>query len=138
EQSSGAEADVIYTANGWSQTERDQYYRLAEGSELMPYALVANVKSTATGKPFLEEMERFGFLPDRTGSTNPHGLSIGMTLSRSRTSGTAGIEVVGFNCAACHVGELTYRGKRVRIDGAPATVNLQKYQLEFKDSLDAA
>ena len=44
---------------------------------------------------------------------------------------------IGFNCAACHVGELTYRGKRVRVDGAPATVNLQQYQIEFKDSLDA-
>src|SRR5262249_40970354 len=44
---------------------------------------------------------------------------------------------VGFNCAACHVAELTYRGKRVRIDGAPGLVDLQGYQIEFKDSLDA-
>ncbi len=138
EQSSGAEANVIYSANGWSQGERDQYYHLAEGSELMPYALLANLKSTATGKPFLEGMERFGFLPDHAGPANPHGLPVGVTVSRSRNSGTAGIEIVGFNCAACHVGEVTYQGKRVRIDGAPATVNLQQYQIEFKDSLDAA
>ena len=137
EQSSGAEANVTYLANGWSQGERDQYYHLAEGSELMPYALLANLKSTTTGKPFLEGMERFGFLPDRTGPTNPHGLPVGVTVSRSRNAGTAGIEIIGFNCAACHVGELTYQGKRVRIDGAPATVNLQQYQVEFKESLDA-
>ena len=103
----------------------------------MPYALLANLKSTTTGKPFLEGMERFGFLPDHAGPTNPHGLPVGITVSRSRNSGTAGIEIIGFNCAACHVGELTYQGKRVRIDGAPATVNLQQYQVEFKDSLDA-
>jgi hypothetical protein len=60
-----------------------------------------------------------------------------MTVSRSRNAGTVGIEIIGFNCAACHVGELTYRGKRARIDGAPATVNLQQYQIEFKESLDA-
>jgi mono/diheme cytochrome c family protein len=134
----GAEATVIYSANGWSQEERNQYYHLAEGSELMPYALLANLKSTATGKPFLDDMERFGFLPDGAGPMNPHGLPVGVTVSRSRASGTAGLEIIGFNCAACHVAELTYRGKRVRIDGAPASVNLQQYQVEFKDSLDAA
>ena len=128
----------MYIANGWSQAERDQYYHLAEGSELMPYKLVANLKSVKTGKPFLQDMERFGFLPDHSGPTNPYGLPVGVTVSRSRNAGTVGIEIVGFNCAACHVGELTYRGKRVRIDGAPAQVNLQAYQLEFKDSLDAA
>jgi hypothetical protein len=48
-----------------------------------------------------------------------------------------GIEIVGFNCAACHVGELTYRGKRVRVDGAPALIDLQGYQVEFKESLDS-
>src|SRR5262245_5524876 len=133
-----SEVAVIYTANGWSQAERDRYYHLAEGSELMPYALLANLKSTKTGKPFLQDMERFGFLADHAGPSNPYQLPIGLTISRSRNAGTAGIEIVGFNCAACHVGELTYGGKRLRIDGAPSLVNLQGYQLEFKDSLDAA
>ena len=129
---------TVYSANGWSQEERDQYYHLAEGSELMPFALLTNLKSSSSGKPFLEEMERFGFLPDDVGSANPYGLPVGVTVSRSRNAGTAGIETVGFNCAACHVGELTYRGRRVRMDGAPALVNLQAYQVELKDSLDVA
>jgi hypothetical protein len=137
QRSGGAEAGLVYSENGWTGEERAQYYHLAEGSELMPYALLANLKSATTGKPFLEGMERFGFLPDSTGPMNPHGLPVGMTISRSRNAGTAGIEIVGFNCAACHVGELRYQGKRVRVDGAPALVNLQQYQVEFKNSLDA-
>jgi hypothetical protein len=137
QQSGGAEAALIYSENGWTPGERAQYYHLAEGSELMPYALLANLKSSTTGKPFLEGMERFGFLPDPAGPMNPHGLPVGVTVARSRNAGTAGIEIIGFNCAACHVGELTYKGKRVRVDGAPAMVNLQQYQIEFKDSLDA-
>jgi mono/diheme cytochrome c family protein len=131
------EAAIIYSPNGWSQPERDQFYHLAEGSELMPYALLANLKSVRTGKPFLEGMERFGFLPDHTGPSNPYGLPVGLTVSRSRNAGTVGLEIVGFNCAACHVGELTYQGKHVRLDGAPGLVNLQGYQVEFKESLDA-
>jgi hypothetical protein len=31
---------------------------------------------------------------------------------------------------------MTYRGKRLRIDGAPSLINLQAYQVEFKQSLD--
>jgi mono/diheme cytochrome c family protein len=128
---------VRYLANGWSPAERDEYYHLAEGSELMPYALLANLKSVKTGKPFLQDMERFGFLADHSGPANPYNLPVGLTISRSRNAGTAGIEVVGFNCAACHVGELTYGGKHVRMDGAPGLINLQAYQVEYKDSLDA-
>jgi mono/diheme cytochrome c family protein len=138
EQPAASALDVIYSANGWSQAERDQYYHLAEGSELMPYALLANLQSTKTGAPFLQNMARFGFLPDHTGPANPLGLPVGLTVSLSRDAAKAGIEIVGFNCAACHVAELTYRGKRVRIDGAPAMVDLQGYQVEFKESLDAA
>ena len=132
-----AETGPTYLENGWTPGERAQYYHLAEGSELMPYALLANLKSSTTGKPFLEGMDRFGFLPDPAGPTNPHGLPVGVTVSHSRNAGTAGIEIIGFNCAACHVGELTYQGKRIRLDGAPAMVNLQQYQIEFKESLDA-
>lgn len=132
-----SESAVIYSQNGWSQVERDQYYHLPEGSELMPYALLANLKSIRTGKPFLQDMERFGFLPDRAGASNPYRLPVGLTVNRSRNTATLGMEIVGFSCAACHVGELNYRGKRVRVDGAPGLVDLQGYQVEFKESLDA-
>ncbi|MFN7997162.1 MAG: di-heme-cytochrome C peroxidase [Bryobacteraceae bacterium] len=129
---------VTYTPNGWSGPERAEYYHLAEGSELMPYSVLANVISVRTEKPFLEGMERFGFIPDAAGPQNPHGLPVGITVTRSRSAGASGIEMAGFNCAACHVGQITYRGKIVRVDGAPSLINLQAYQMEFKDSLDAA
>jgi mono/diheme cytochrome c family protein len=137
ESSGDSQNAVIYSASGWSQGERDEYYHLAEGSELMPYALLANLKSVKTGKPFLQEMGRFGFLADHAGPTNPYTLPVGVTVSRSRNAATVGIETVGFNCAACHVAELTYHDKHVRIDGAPALINLQAYQIELKQSLDA-
>lgn len=103
----------------------------------MPYSVLANVTSVKTGKPFLQNMDRFGFIADPAGPSNPRGLPIGVTLVHSRDQGHTGIEMVGFNCAACHVGEMTYRGKRVLIDGAPSLINLQAYQVEFKDSLEA-
>ncbi len=98
-----AKAALTYIDNGWSQAERDQYYHLAEGSELMPYTLLANLTSIKTGKPFLQNMERFGFLPDHAGPHEPVPTAGRVTVSRSRDAGTAGMEIVGFNCAACHV-----------------------------------
>jgi cytochrome c2 len=131
------ETGVAYSANGWTAAERAEYYHLAEGSELVPYALLANLKSVMTGKPFLEDMERFGFLPDAKAPGNPYGLPVGMTVARSRNASAKGIEMVGFSCAACHSGEMAYRGKSMRIDGAPGTIDLEAYQVEFQDSLDA-
>ncbi len=133
----GSQETAAWSANGWTGVERAEYYHLAEGSELMPYALLANMVSVKTGKPFLENMERFGFVPDGGSASNPHGLPIGVTTVHSRDVSHIGLEMVGFNCAACHVGELTYRGKRLLIDGAPALIDLQGYQVEFRDSFEA-
>ena len=136
--SSAAATRPVWSQNGWSEAERAEYHHLPEGSELMPYVLVSNVISIKTGKPFLENMERFGFIPEAVSPTNPHGLPIGVTTVHSRNKSSTGIEMIGFNCAACHVGEVTYHGKQLLIDGAPGLIDLQGYQVEFKDSLDAA
>jgi hypothetical protein len=135
--SSASPETVVWSQNGWSDAERAEYHHLAEGSELMWYELLANIVSVKTGKPFLQNMERFGFIPDATSALNPHGLPVGMTTSHSRDKSHIGLEMVGFNCATCHVAEVSYRGKRLRIDGAPSLVDLQGYQVEFKDSLEA-
>ncbi len=131
------EAPLAYLDNGWTAAERAEYYHLPEGSELMPYELLVNLKSIKTGKPFLEDMQRFGFLPDAVGPNNPYGMPVGLTVARSRDASARGIEMVGFNCAACHVGEITHNGKRLRVDGTPGMINLQGYQVEFRDSLNA-
>jgi hypothetical protein len=135
-QQSALAESFAWSQNGWSDAERAEYHHLAEGSELMPYALLANVVSIKTGKPFLENMERFGFISDGVNAANPHGLPVGITTVHSRDKGHIGLEMVGFNCAACHVGEVSYRGKKLLIDGAPSLVDLESYQVEFKDSLD--
>ncbi len=60
-----------------------------------------------------------------------------MTTAHSRNASQTGIEMVGFNCAACHVGETSYRGRKLLIDGAPSLIDLQAYQVDFKESFDA-
>ena len=48
---------------------------------------------------------------------------------------TFGMDFVGVNCAACHVGELRHNGKAVRVDGAPNMFNLQLFYSQAVDAL---
>jgi len=137
-QTAASISTAVWIENGWTPQERAEYHHLSEGSELMPYALLANLQDAGTGKPFLENMERFGFIPDvANASTNPRGLPIGLTAGHSRNIDHAGLEVVGFNCAGCHVTAVTYKDRKLLIDGAPSHVDLQGYQVAFKKSFEA-
>jgi mono/diheme cytochrome c family protein len=113
-------------ANGFTAADRRQFYHLSEGGELYPADWLLALEATAADsggrtetRPFLETLDRFGFLPDPVSAENPYGLPVGMTAA---TSAVTGLDTIGLNCAACHVGELTYAGEKFRIDGGPNLV----------------
>ncbi len=123
-------ANLLYLDNGLTSKERADFYHLAEGSEVFPLTWLKALE-TDNGKLFLNDVERLGFLPD---PDNKDGLPVGLT-----SGVTIGLEplgpMVGLNCAACHVGEIHYKGKRVRIDGAPNLLNTREF---FKALIDSA
>jgi len=107
--------------NGLSENERTTFYHLSEGGELYPvdWLLALEVESTASDgtlqvRPFLENIERYGLLSDPKSVGNPDGLPVGVSLGRAKLGG---IEMIGLNCTACHVGQVQYQGHAVRIDG---------------------
>src|SRR5262245_8339429 len=109
--------------NGLTADERQQYYHLTEGGELYPMAWLLALEQEVPGpdgkpthKPFLENVERFGMIPDAPSVYNPYGLPVGVTIGYSQISG---LQMMGLNCTACHVGEIHYNGKAIRIDGGP-------------------
>ena len=107
--------------NGLSENERTTFYHLSEGGELYPvdWLLALEVESTASDgtlqvRPFLENIERYGLLSDPKSVGNPDGLPVGVSLARGKLEG---VEMIGLNCTACHVGQVQYQGHAVRIDG---------------------
>jgi hypothetical protein len=107
--------------NGLTAADREAFYHLSEGGELYPvdWILALEVESTrADGtvqvRPFLDNVERYGLLSDQKSPRNPDGLPVGVSLGKSRASG---IDMIGLNCAACHVGQVQYQGHAVRVDG---------------------
>jgi hypothetical protein len=113
---------VTSYGNGLTARQREDYYHLSQGSEILPWALLTAIDVAApnSSRPFVENLRRYGLMPD---PARDDGLAVGMSLSAN--SFTAGLEFVGVTCAACHVGEFRRNGKAVRVDGATNMLNLQ-------------
>jgi hypothetical protein len=112
--------------NGLTAADRGTFYHLSEGGELFPldWFLALEVESIGPdaqlqARPFMDNIERFGFLSDPKSTANPYGLPVGVSWGRSKISGW---EMIGLNCTACHVGQYQYGNRAVRIDGGPNMV----------------
>jgi hypothetical protein len=121
---------VVFHSNCLSPEDRKVFYHLAEGSEVYPLAWLRATKRVGSDQLFLENMERFGMLPD---PDSEEKLPVGLTAAQSRGLPTLG-KMVGINCAACHVGQITYKGKALRIDGAPNMFDGNKFFTELVQS----
>ena len=117
-------------ANGLTAEERQQYYHLSEGGEAFPIAWLlaleqqVTVKGRTIYRPFLENIERFGLIPDPPSRYNPYGLPVGVTAGYGKLTGQ---QMMGLNCTACHVGELHYNGRAFRVDGGPSTAYINTF-----------
>ena len=129
-------------ANGWSDADRRTAYHLSAGGEILSLALLQSLERSKVPQegrdgqlvPFLQNLERYGFIPDPVSDENPFGLPVGWTVTRSLLDTTV---VAGFNCTACHVGELMVGGKPVRIDGAPNLLRINDLFKDMKTELEA-
>ncbi|MBA3885180.1 MAG: hypothetical protein H0X67_05540 [Acidobacteria bacterium] len=118
-------------SNGLTADERQQYYHLSEGGEAYPIAWLLALEQEVTGpdgrptyRPFLENIERFGLIPDPPGRYNPYGLPVGVTAGTGQLTGQ---QMMGLNCTACHVGELHYNRRAFRVDGGPSMAYINAF-----------
>lgn len=133
---------VNWTAgNGLTPVEREQLYHLSQGSVILPVSLLLALEQEGTPsdgqrtyRPFLDNIERFGLLADPVGDFNPYGLPVGLTVDTNRLNG---LQMVGMNCAMCHVAELHFQGKAFRIDGGPSLGQINLFLKGFAAELDA-
>ena len=126
----GAAVKLIDFENGLTGRDREEFYHLAEGSEVFPLNWLQVIDNVHTGKRFLADVERFGLMPD---PDNPDGLPIGLTAADARGVSLLG-RMVGVNCAACHVGQVSYKGQAIRLDGGPNLFDARKFFTELADS----
>ena len=118
-----------------------RYYHLSEGGEAFPIAwllaleqVVTDADGRPTYRPFLENVERFGLLPDPPSRYNPYGLPVGVTAGYGKLTGQ---QMMGLNCTACHVGELHFNGRAFRMDGGPSMAYINQFIKAIVDEATA-
>ncbi len=120
----------------WSEDLAARFHFTPQGSRLMPRAWFVALERADRGGPFAHpaNLQRYGLLyaPDGGTGLNPDNLPIGFAVDPESYPGTG--PWMGLTCAACHTGQVTVRGKPLRIDGAPATFDFDR----FAADLDAA
>ncbi len=132
------------TDQGWDAQTTRSWYHADQGTAFFPYAWLLALEQADNGALFTapDNMRRFGFLTDPPhAGDNPDGLPVGFSrttlrLDRPPFSCWQG-DWVGLTCAACHTGELHYRGTAIRIDGGPAQNDIEHFRTSLAQAVAA-
>jgi hypothetical protein len=137
-QSQSSANNVVFLDQGWPKDVREGYYHISQGTAVMPYDMFLSLEAAHTQELFRSDAnsEKYGLTPDPADPKwNPDGLPIGLGKTVT-TDGPWKGEDIGINCATCHNTELTYQGKRVRIDGGVGNhFDLEAYVFALDDAI---
>jgi cytochrome c5 len=116
----------------WKAAQRDSFYHLTEGSEVIPTFVVRALLNPATGRPILADPQRYGLIVD----PDHPDMAVGVTNATTADSRLFGIKMFGFNCSACHVAQIQYRGKTLQVDGAPSHFDADTFRAELTGAME--
>lgn len=125
----------IYLDQGWEPADTLWYYNTTQGSALLPYDLFIALEQADSDTLFRDDhnMDRYRYLPQKPTFFNPDGLPVGFAKENYQ-----GKDYMGFTCAACHTGQINYKGKAIRIDGGPAMADMTGFLAGLEKALVAA
>ncbi len=110
---------------GVDQATLHRYNHLDQGEQLIPAAWLLALETADGRGKFMspDNLRRLGFIVDgvTTDAQNPYGWAVGFVIGDPKTSG--GIPMAGINCAACHTGQIDYKGTAIRINGGPGMLD---------------
>lgn len=125
---------ITWTDQGWSEEERDYWHHLNAGQEFAPLSWLKALEAPGTGVSLTDPsyLRSLGFLDKPVTKNNPEGLPIGFSLKPAKGDGRL---MVGLNCASCHTGQINFKGKALRIDGASAGFNIYQFFTDYGTAL---
>ena len=126
---------AISLAQGWSADQQQRAWFDSFGSRLIPTAWLQALERPEGAQRFADAayLDAFGFLVQSPTAANPQGFPVGFTQTRA-PDGTAW---TGLGCAACHTGEVRYKGKRVRLDGGQGMLDFNGFEAAIVQALSA-
>lgn len=117
---------------GWTPAQSLWFYNTTQGSDLLPYNFFLVLTKPNSDELVRSDanMNELRYLPQNKTSSNPDALPVGFVKDEYE-----GKEYVGFTCAACHTGQVNYKGTGLRVDGAPAMADMGKFLDQLAKSL---
>ena len=124
---------AINLEQGWSREVQARAWFTSFGSRLIPTAWLEALEQPGKTERFMADahMDALGFLVQSATPANPQAFPVGFTQAVD----ARGQAWTGLGCAACHTGEVRYRGQRIRIDGGQGTLDFASFEGALIDSL---
>ena len=106
---------------GWSAQDEAEFATTAQGSHVMPMAWFEALRRTDRDEAFAaDRLARYGYIP------GDGALPVGFVRD-----GSAEDPQLGMTCAACHTGQVRYRGTVWRVDGGRAESDFQAFLVDL-------
>jgi len=121
-------AGVTYLDQGWDEKTRQSFYFTPQGSRLIPLSWFLALETDGGGTLFCEpgNLKSYGFIyEEKNGPLNSYKLPIGFAVDPHKIPHRG--HSVGLTCAACHTSNVTVEGRELRIDGAPANLDFDRF-----------
>ncbi|MGA2259777.1 MAG: di-heme-cytochrome C peroxidase, partial [Thermoguttaceae bacterium] len=129
-------------SQNWSPEDANWAHHTSQGTRIMRYdwfmAMEQPDLAFIRSPKFFHEsdyLQRFGFLPDTREGKYSNRLPVGFATEDefqepfgNSMQRMKPYKVVGLTCAACHTGQINYRGNGIRIEGGHSLVDLAKFQ----------
>lgn len=133
---------VVWLEQNWTSEQQQWFHNTSQGTETIPipyeWFMALEQPDTCWGlnpfcKPKLladsDYLALLGFIPGEVSRYNQAGLPVGFSVEYGVTTQSMDkpVNLIGFTCAACHTGQMTYKGTAIRYDGGPAMTNLTAF-----------
>lgn len=117
-------AEQVHYLEQWNTDDRQTFYFTPQGTQVkgLRYDWFSALELPFSEQRFAapEYLARFGFLVDpkqQANPNNPGNLPVGFARHQNPGSSEQYLDIT---CAACHTGELRFKGQALRIDGGSA------------------
>jgi hypothetical protein len=146
--------DVVWEKQGWTNAQREQYYRTPQGSLIIPYSWFLALEQPGIGNraPFSSEenLARYDLVPGPDTRLNPDHLPVGITKQTidadhleamgcgpppCRAGSSLHADWLTYSCAACHTTLINYQGKTLGIEGGRGRWNFTVFNTTMANLL---
>ncbi|HED33128.1 MAG TPA: ribonuclease E [Gammaproteobacteria bacterium] len=122
----------VYLDQGWSASESLWFYNTTQGSGLLPYDFFIALEQSNSAELFRSNanIDKYRYLPQKATFFNPDALPVGFVKDEYDNK-----DYIGYTCAACHTGQVNYKGAAIRIDGGPAMADMVGFLTDLEKAM---